>query len=230
MQVHDALVETLAREVEPASLLDRAGRILFVNDAWDRTARMLDAPEAVFAERWVGRSWLDGVHGRFRRFYRALLGRAFSLTRAPEPIALLHLSEGNSPEHHRTVAHRFIPLYPEDSVQSAWLLVVHTAVSEALIDSRYRVEDPKGLIQAACGCCRRVRRKDGEWVFSPAYLERGRLPTDGWALCAECRHRYYARQQVETLRRLRAQKIPKSAGLWLQASGEGSRINSTWEF
>ena len=226
MDLNDALREALARESEPAYLLDRQGHLLFVNDAWDRAARAADAPETALAEQMVGSRWLDAVSGRARRYYAALLSRVFSLRQQEPPCALVHLSESNDAEHARVTVHRFLPLFTRLDESPQWVLVVHQQVSQTALSHRYPVRDadpskPTEGMAAQCSSCRRTRfgpavAGDGTWVMCPALIATP-PPQVRFGLCRACRQRYYVRPQEQPLQGARAARLPRSAGLWLSA-------------
>lgn len=222
MELEDALADALGREVEPAYLLDRDRRILFVNDAWDRCARGASAPDAVSAEAVLGQRWIDAISGRARRYYAALLQRAFNMELGPVPEALVHLSEANDASCARIISTQIVPLYPADSVRAAWALVTHAVVTEAPIQGRYVLSDaPEPSWRAEdgtvlqCSACRRVKLRGStvSWEFVPPALEAKGIK---WGLCRACIERYYGLPARERLRPQRAARLPRSVGLWLK--------------
>ncbi len=228
MDLDAALREALAREGEPAYLLDRRGDIQFVNDAWDRAARAEGAPDRVHAEAIVGTNWLEGICGKARRYYAAVLSRAFSLPLSTPPLALVHLTECNSPVTVRTVSHRFVPLFGERELSAGWVLVVHTPVAETAADRHYAIihAGPSRYAQAdgnahQCTACRRTLTGadlggEPRWEFAPALISQ---PPEGthWRICPDCRVRYFVKPSEEPLRHTVAARLPRSAGLWLSA-------------
>jgi hypothetical protein len=228
MHLPEGLLEAIRREVEPAYLLDRSGRIVFLNDAWDRLARANAAPASLSSAAILGTRWIDGIHGRVRRFYSALLGRAFSLERAARPAALVHLGECNTPEPARTQATRFVPLYTAEESTPQWMLLFHCIVAETAMQTRHPVgaegmepfrTDDRPFTQ--CGCCRRTRVADDtspkRWELIPEWV--ARPPEDtAWDLCRTCFESWYGLPQLETLKPTRTTPTGRASGAWVAAA------------
>ncbi len=238
MDLKDALREALPREAEPAYLLDRRGHLVFVNDAWDRAARAAFASPSVGAEQMVGRSWLDGISGRARRYYAALLERAFALGSQEPPRALVHLTEANDARFARVVAHRFLPLHSPPDDEPGWVLVMHALVSQTDLQARYEPVDPcAGQLGTAgadhrtqCTSCRRTRAGDGVagggvWAMVPAWIAQVPEGTR-YGLCRACRERYFIRPAEEAVLGARAARLPESARLWLSARTSSESLAS----
>ncbi len=228
MDPEAALREALAREGEPAYLLDRRGVVRFVNDAWDRAARADGAPQSVHAASVVGTDWLGGIQGKARRYYAALLSRALAMPASSPPRALVHLTESNSPVSVRVVSHRFVPLHGERGESADFVLVVHAPVVETKVEGHYPVIREAGAryLQGdgavlQCSSCRRTRTGaglagEGGWEFAPELILSAPEGTR-WHVCPDCRVRYYGRPSDEALKRTVAARLPRSVGLWLSA-------------
>ncbi len=235
MHLPEGILEALRREVEPAYLLDRAGRIVFINDAWDRVARAQAAPASAFSDSVLGTRWVDGIHGRVRRYYAALLERAFSLPAADRPVALIHLSECNTPVLARTLATRFVPLRAEEEATPRWVLLLHSIVAETPIGVRHpisdhanseggleRYRDDDGCV-TQCGCCRRTRLSaERRWELVP-FLVRSVPEEVRWGLCRACFESWYGPPQLQLLEPTRRGLPNRATGAW-----GGATRSPTW--
>jgi hypothetical protein len=181
-------LDILGRERVSSCLLDLEGRILAVNDAWDRFARENGGEARCLGARLVGSAYASHVEGAAPRaqveeaLSRALGGKSFAVE-----------SECSSADRLRVLRTQHVPVRRADDAVVG-VLLVHATVHDAPMgevrpllppdDASYRRDD--GLV-LMCSCCRRVqgRQAPERWDFVPAYLERPPHPVSH-GFCEAC--------------------------------------------
>jgi hypothetical protein len=196
-----SLVEqrTLEAERWPTYVLDPAGVVVQVNQAWDREARAAGGPtsNAVLSTRWL--DWIRGEEPS--QWHAELLAALLSRPCKPGEGDLVQTCECNTPAHFRVFATRFSPLTTHRAREPAGVLVLTTLIDEGPIEARYRVGSPdparyrdaQGILRQ-CSGCRRVRVPGAGqpvWEIVPALLVIPQ-PDVSHGICDLCRRRYYA--------------------------------------
>lgn len=175
-----------ALEADPGSacLLDRDGRIVHCNAAWDRFALENAAPPALLARKVAGTAWLAGITGgELRAHFEGVLRQTLAGKLHTQP------GECNSPELWREVASHFVPVRDEAAVVGA--SVVCSVLRVAPIGAAYELQPPDearyGTLVRMCSGCRRVARlgEPVRWDFVPAFLG-PRAPPITHGLCPTC--------------------------------------------
>ncbi|MBK9517723.1 MAG: hypothetical protein IPO09_10285 [Anaeromyxobacter sp.] len=172
-------VRLLAREKDPALLLDCEAVILFVNEAWDRFARDNGGGERVDSAALVGTRWFDHIAGDApRRLHRLLFERAVRRLGPGPGGGVVQLNEANGPELARLVATHLTPVVGTGGALTG-IAVVHRVVRELPMAEVYPVaaghearwHDGQGAVEQ-CSCCRRVRRPEEpeEWDLVPGLV------------------------------------------------------------
>lgn len=165
------------------AIVDRHGKILWVNEAWRRFARENGGdPDAVLG------SYLDGISGPLRATYRDVLTTAFATNEVFEQDY-----ECSSPDTIRWFRLRVLPLAPHG------LVIEHTPIAEELappgeapLEARY--VDADGIVHQ-CSNCRRVREVTAAsetWHWVPAWVAHP-YPRTSHGLCTGCDGYYWAR-------------------------------------
>jgi hypothetical protein len=191
-------VSLLAHAEAPGLLLDRSGLILFVNEAWERFARLNGGSELVTSRGLVGSCWFDQIAGEEpRRLHRLLLERAARRLGPGRDGAVVQLNESNTLALARLVATELRPVVDLHG-EVASLVIVHRLVRERPLADVYplaegpaeRWRGPHGVTQ--CSCCRRVQQPEAptEWDLSPALLAQPPLDTR-FAYCPLCLALHY---------------------------------------
>lgn len=181
-------LEALAIERASACLLDRRGRFVAVNRAWDRFAVENGGAETCRGERLLGSEYRAHVEGEAPRarvedeLARSLGGESFGVE-----------SECSSPHQLRLLRTQHVPVRDGDDVVVG-VLLVHTVVHEAPLESVRPLLPPDELLYRRrdglvlmCSCCRRTHRVGsvGRWDYVPAYVTRPPAPvTHGF--CEPC--------------------------------------------
>jgi hypothetical protein len=185
--------EALEAERWPALVLDHGGRIVRVNQAWDRIAAGASGP---VAEQVLGTCCVDHIEGQeLRGWYEALFARVLRVGERET-----HICDCNTPDRYRLFSTCFAPLRSERSGEWAGVLVLTTLMDEGAIGERYRIGPPDelrylcrdGLIRQ-CSDCRRVRiagSSPPEWEIVPEYVPTPRHNVSH-GLCKLCRELYY---------------------------------------
>jgi hypothetical protein len=184
--------QALEAEPSPVYAIDRAGRVAYVNGAWDRVASEAGGPDSSTV---VGSSWIEAIAGdELRAFYGDLFARVLA-RRAGER----HPGECNTPDRYRLFSNRYEPLACRGEEPSG-LLVVTTLLEDAPVGERYPTaplderayRQPSGLV-LQCSGCRRVHvvgTSPRAWCFVPEYVALPpRQVTHG--LCEVCRALHY---------------------------------------
>jgi len=188
-----AAIHALSARSDPACLLDTAGTILFVNDAWERSAREHGVAERCGAAMLVGSRLVDHVAGEEpRRVISLLVARALQRRPGEGPVVLT--SENNGPDVARLVATRVEPVRADGGLVVG-VSLVHALVRErpaaevyAPVDAGEREWRSRGGVLEQCSCCRRTRRPDApeDWDFVPGLV--AATPTDAaFVHCPLCR-------------------------------------------
>lgn len=174
----------LERETSSLIALDSNYAIQWVNPSWERFARE-NSGEAIPRRFGIGTSYLDGIEGPLRHYYRSafenalLTGEAFELDyecSSADVFRRFHMLALPLGREGLLVAHSRIVEQPHDRE-------AHEALEQA-----YRL--PAGMI-VQCANCRRVRRKDGSsWDWVPAWVTVV-PPQTSHGVCASCRGFYW---------------------------------------
>lgn len=183
-----------ALESEPSSayVLDREGRIIQVNSAWDRLAGEAGGPTSseVLRTRWI-----DHIRGEEpRAFYADLLARLMRGGAGER-----HCCACNTPSRYRVFSDRFDPIRGPDWTAIA-VVVVTSEIENHLVEERYVVAppdlarhlQPSGVL-LECSGCRRVHvagTTPRVWEFVPEYVKE-RPAEVSHGICELCREIYY---------------------------------------
>lgn len=178
-------IHDLAACMDPAVLLDLEGTVLFVNDAWERFARVGEG----VGEASVGMRLVEGVRGAEpQEALHQVLARV-----AREAGAASITFECNSPDLARLVTLHLSPVMA--GPEPIGLSLVQRVVRELPVAEVYPVvEGSAGDYRAQdgtleqCSCCRRTRRPADpeEWDFVPA-LVAAPPPDTVFGYCPLCR-------------------------------------------
>ncbi|HVP67099.1 MAG TPA: hypothetical protein VMT17_07530 [Anaeromyxobacteraceae bacterium] len=203
-----AVAEALDAEPGSACLLDAAGSILWVNQAWDRFAAANGGAPRALGAAVVGTPFLDHVAaGETRAWHAEALDRARALS-APAPVGgVVLVGECNSEGQARLMASRFEPLRTP-SGELLGLSAVYTFLREVPIGESYPPvdRDPEGYrgtggLIRQCSCCRRVRdpRADA-WDLVPSLVARVH-PDASHGICPLCVELHYPTASPRSRRR-----------------------------
>lgn len=188
-------IHLLAADHDPACLVDLAGTVLFVNDAWERFAAENGDAGACSAARLVGTRVVDHLAGdEARGAFAALLERAAQRPLRGGRPRVVQTAECNGPDVARLVATQAVPVLSPTGAPVA-VALVHRVVRRLPIEEVHAPVDgasrswrgPGGeLVQ--CGSCRRTRRPEDaeEWDFVPG-LVAAPPPDTRFTYCALCR-------------------------------------------
>lgn len=164
--------------------------IQWFNDAWQRFA-LENHGELALATFGTGSSYLNGISGVLRDFYRTVFDNAL-LT--GEVFGLEY--ECSSPTVYRRCHMRAFPFASQGLLLAHSSLIeepIHRAESPPL-EERYRL--PSGVI-VQCANCRRVRRnEEPSWDWIPSWVEKPPRGTSH-GICAVCRGFYWGSPSSE---------------------------------
>jgi hypothetical protein len=174
-----AAMQDIAALREPACLLDPDGVILYVNDAWERSAAERGGGHRCASSGVVGRRWLEAISGEEpRRLHAVLLHRALRRLGGGPGGAVIHTSEDNDGTTARLVATHLEPVVATGAALVG-LSVVHRTLRELPLEDVYApvaggetgYRDAAGELRQ-CSCCRRTRRAGApdEWDYVPALV------------------------------------------------------------
>ncbi len=196
MNLSPEYLQALEAESSVVVLLDPAGVIRYVNQAWSTHALRDGAPAYAQPSPLLGRRYLEFVSGDLRRPVSDAFERARSL--GPGVKAVYLEGECNTPERWRRLTTRIGCLWPKGTPASQAFIVHHELHDKGNLAERYPPSalSPE-LFRAAtgiitqCGCCRRVRHPvNGEWLMSTQLLQRSDDRTSH-SLCELCVETYY---------------------------------------
>jgi hypothetical protein len=185
-----SLISRTALDAEPwpAYVLDAAGSIVAVNDAWDRVGGPIGAPSAV---KTIGSRWLDHIRGGEVKVWHArLLVRLLDDPTPPRQRAFQQLCECNTPDERRVFMTRFEPLTTPTQRVAGIMVVTWLVEKSPQPPDEPRYRGPKGIV-VQCAGCRRVRTEPGgAWELVRHYVE---SPPDDLShgLCQVCLELYY---------------------------------------
>lgn len=177
-------LELLQRDASTIVAVDDAYAIRWFNPGWEAFARA-NGGAAIRSRFGLGTSYLDGIAGPLRSFFRAAFDNSMLTS---EPFELDY--ECSAPEVFRQSHLLALPVIGEG------LLLVHSVVVERphahdehpSLESVYRL--PTGVI-VQCANCRRVKRRDGSsWDWVPAWVA-ALPPSTSHGICASCRGLYW---------------------------------------
>lgn len=177
-------------------VVDPAGVILAVNQAWDTFGRENGAAPHVLSPGILGTVWADHMAGEQ---VKAMAEGALREARRRRPPGLrdapCHLLTCDSPTERRTLAARFLPLFSATSAESLGVLASYTRLHSAPVvhdPARPLPEDIKseGGLVTQCSCCRRVKHPvSGDWIELNGVLAKADSMTHG--VCALCMDLWY---------------------------------------
>jgi hypothetical protein len=185
------LEKTLEAEPWPTYIVDRTGRIVFTNAAWDRVAASANGP---LGKDVTGTRWLDHTKGdELVAWQRALLDRVLERNKGE-----IHCADCNTPQRYRLFSTRYSPLAGREG--PVGLVVLTSMIEDAPIEARYRLappdeqrhRQPTGFI-LQCGGCRRVHvtgTAPRVWEFVPEYVAQPRTDISH-GICELCREVLY---------------------------------------